>query len=139
MRSVFCEIFLVSYIIRVMTYRSPTTRQLRKMRKDRFYRLLSERCNYMDKASIAQVYLSLIAVIMDELRRDKVVTLPLLGDMQLVQQKRRVAWVGKTQAVIGPRDVLKFRATDDLKRYLSQMQGPAVILNHPIYREAGSL
>jgi len=88
----------------------------------------------MDTTTIAQVYLSVVAVIMDELRRDKVVTLPLLGDLQLKEQKRRVAWVGKTHAVIGPRDVLKFRATDDFKRYLSKMQGPAVILNTPVYR-----
>lgn len=121
-------------IVKRMVHKPPTTRQLRKKRKDRFYKLLSERSNYMDTTAIAQIYLSVVAVIVDELRRDKVVTLPLLGDLQLKEQKRRVAWVGKTQAVIGPRDVLKFRATADLKRYLSQMQGPAVILNQPVYR-----
>lgn len=119
-----------------MTYRPPTTRQLRKLRKDRFYSLLSKRCNYIDTSTVAQFYLSTVAVILDELRRDKIVTLPLLGDLQLVEQKQRVAWIGKTQAVIGPRDVLKFRATNDFKRYLSKMQGPAVILNQPVYRES---
>lgn len=122
-----------------MTYRPPTTRQLRKLRKDRFYRLLSERCNYIDTTTIAQLYLSTVAVVLDELRRDKIVTLPLLGDLQLVEQKQRMAWIGKNQAVIGPRDVLKFRATDDFKRYLSKMQGPAVILNQSVYRDRRNL
>lgn len=117
-----------------MAFKPQTTRQLREKRKERFYSLLSERCNYMNTTTVMQFYLSTVAVVLDELRRGKIVTLPLLGDLQLVEQKRRVAWVGKRQAVIGPRDVLKFRATDDLKRYLSAMQGPAVILNQPVYR-----
>lgn len=117
-----------------MTFKPPTTRELRKLRKDRFYTLLSERCNHIDPTTIAQMYLSVVAVVLDELRKNKVVTLPLLGDIGLVPQKRRMAWIGKRHALIGPRDVLKFRATDDFKRYLSRMQGPAVILDASIYR-----
>jgi len=109
------------------------------MRKDRFYKLLAQRCNYMDDTTIAHFYLGMVAVVLDELRRDKVVTLPLLGDLQLKTQKRRMAWVGRTHALIGPRDVLKFRATDDFKRYLSKMQGPAVILDRSMYRGSGLL
>lgn len=91
----------------------------------------------MDETTVMEFYLSMMSVILDELRRNKIVTLPLLGELKLKKQSQRMALVGRSNVLIGPRDVLKFCATDDLKKYFANIQGPVVILNSSVYREAG--
>jgi hypothetical protein len=58
---------------------TPPLKHLRKkelMDNERFYRLLSQRSNYMDPEAVAMIYLALTMVIVDELRAHKYIRLP---------------------------------------------------------------
>ena len=90
---------------------TPPTKHLRKkelLGNERFYRLLSEHSNYIDPEVAGSVYLSMVYIIVDELRKHKFIRLPTLGDFALVRQKSRPALVGRSQCVIDGFEVLKF-------------------------------
>ena len=90
----------------------------------RFYRLLSEQANFIDPETSFLFYIGLVSLIGDELRKNKFVRLPHLGDFALITQKPRVAWMGRMHAVIGTREILKFFPKERLRRYFSKRQGP---------------
>ena len=92
------------------------------MNSDRFYRLLSEHSNYMDPEAVVRVYLALIIVINKELQKNKFIRLPALGDLALVRQKSRPAWVGRSHCVIDGREVLKFYAKEAFRRHYNARQ-----------------
>ncbi len=68
-------------------------------------------------------YMGMIAAIGDELNKHQFVRLPHLGNMALVMQKPRPAWVGKAHLVIGSRAILKFYPKEYLRRRFSSRQG----------------
>ena len=113
-----------------MAWKAPTNTKYKKnlLSAERFYQLLAEQNNYMDRDTAFIFYMGLIALIGEELRSNKIVRLPHLGDLALVTQKSRVAWVGKVQAVIGPREILRFYPKEHLKRYFAKRQGPPTYL-----------
>ena len=122
-----------------MAWVAPTRHLKNKdvLNEKRFYRLISKQSNYIDPDMAFLFYMSMVAVVGEELRKNKIVRLPHLGDMALVETKPRVAWMGKIQAVIGARDVLRFYPKDRLKRYFAQRQGPprySEILPPPVIR-----
>lgn len=106
---------------------TPPTKYLRKknlLNEKRFYRLLSEQTNFIDPETSLLFYIGLVALIGDELRKNRFVRLPHLGDMALIEQKARPAWLGRTHAIIGSREILKFYPKEHLRRYFSKRQGP---------------
>jgi len=106
---------------------TPPTKHLRNkelLNEKRFYRLISQQSNYIDPEMAFLFYMSMVAVIGEELRTNKIVRLPHLGDMALVKQAPRVAWMGRVQALISAREVLRFYPKDHLKRYFAKRQGP---------------
>ena len=113
-----------------MAWKPPIDRRGKKnlLNDKRFYRLLSEQCNYIDRDTAFLFYMGLVQLVEQELRTHKLVRLPHLGDMALVQQKARPAWVGSSHVRIGPRDVLKFYPKERVRRYFNARQWPAVVL-----------
>ena len=109
-----------------MPWTQPTKYLKRKelVDENRFFRLLGEQSNYIDRDTAFTFYMGLVALIGDELRKNKFIRLPHLCDMALVTQKPRPAWVGKAHLVIGQRDILKVYPKEHLRRYFSQRQGP---------------
>jgi nucleoid DNA-binding protein len=104
---------------------TPPTKHLRRkelLDSKRFYRLLSEHSNYIDQESVARVYLGLVMLIDQELRKNKFVRLPILGDFALVRQKSRPAWVGGAHCVIEGREVAKFYMKEDFRRHINKRQ-----------------
>ncbi|OGZ65185.1 MAG: hypothetical protein A3C50_03010 [Candidatus Staskawiczbacteria bacterium RIFCSPHIGHO2_02_FULL_43_16] len=108
-----------------MPYVSPTKYLKKKelLNSKRFYRLLSAQTNFIDPDTTMLFYVGMAMLITDELRKHNFVRLPILGDFCLVEQKPRVAWLGKLQAVIGTREVLKFYPNYHLRRYFNKRQG----------------
>ncbi len=107
-----------------MSWTTPT-RHLRKkelLGNERFYRLLSEHSNYIDPVVAASIYLSLVYVIVDELRKHKFIRLPTLGDFAIVRQKSRPAWVGRNHCVIDGMEILKFYPKSSFREYFNQRQ-----------------
>ena len=72
----------------------------------------------MDRDTAFIFYTALVSVVGQELRRFGVIRLPHLGDLALVPQKPRVAWMGRQQVRIGEREVLRFYPKRRLKRHL---------------------
>ena len=105
---------------------SPPTKYLKKQEllgNKRFFRLLSKQNNFMDPEVSFLFYAGLVSLIGDELTKNKFIRLPHLGDFALVEQKPRVAWLGRIHAVIGTREVLKFYPKEKLRRYMNKKQG----------------
>ena len=106
---------------------TPPTKHLRKkelMDANRFYRLLGEQCNFVDRDTIFSFYMGLVALVGQELRQHKIIRLPHLGEFALITQKPKTAWVGKAHVVIGAREILKFYPKERLRRYFNSRQGP---------------
>lgn len=92
------------------------------LKKDRFYRLLSEQCNFMDQDTLSVFYMGMVKLVSQELRTNKIARLPHLGDFSLVEQRPRIGWVGKMRVLMGARDVLKFYPQETLRRYFNKRQ-----------------
>lgn len=106
---------------------TPPIKHLKKkqlLSNERFYRLLSEHSDYIAPEAVARIYLGLVVLIGDELKKHKFIRLPIIGDMALVRQKSRPAWVGRTHCVIDGREVLKFYIKEDFRRYINKRQPP---------------
>ncbi len=104
----------------------PKTQYLKRkelLDQKRFFRLLSEKSNYIDYDTSFCFYMGLVELIGQELRENKFIRLPFLGDFCLIEQAPRVAWCGRLQAVISRRDVLKFYVKEDLRRRFNERQG----------------
>lgn len=91
--------------------------------EERFFRLLSEKCGYIDPTTTKLFYLSLVKLISSELRSQGILRLPHLGDMALVAQKAHKGRVGRAQVMIGPSKVLKFYPDSALRRYFNEFSG----------------
>lgn len=105
---------------------TPPTKYLKKkelLDDKRFFRLLSEQSNFIDPDTCFLFYVGLVALIGEELRKNKFFRLPHLGDFAMVEQKPRPAWIGRIHAVIGSREVLKFYPKEHLRRCFNKRQG----------------
>ena len=90
---------------------------------ERFFRLLGLQSRFMDRDIAFVFYMGLVGLIGEELRKNKFVRLPHLGDMALVLQKPRPAWVGRAHVIMGSREVLKFYPKEYLRRRFNKRQG----------------
>ena len=108
-----------------MAWVAPTKHLKRKelLDEDRFFKLLGLKSKFVDRDMAFIFYMGLVELIGAELRANKFIRLPHLGDMGLILQKPRPAWVGKAHVVIGSREVLKFYPKERLRRYFSERQG----------------
>lgn len=114
-----------------VAWTAPTKHLRRKelLGNERFYRLLSQQSNYIDPEAVIRIYLGLVMVIEQELKKNKFIRLPVLGDFALVRQKSRPAWVGQSHCVIDGREVAKFYIKEDFRRHFNRRQ-PIQLLSH---------
>lgn len=113
---------------------TPPTKHLRKkelLDNERFYRLISERSNYIDPEVALRIYFSLVAVITEELNKHKFIRLPILGDFALIRQKSRPAWVGRLHSVIDGMEVLKFYPRSTFREYFNKRQQIQMLSHMP--------
>lgn len=104
---------------------TPKTKYLKTpelLNEKRFYRLISKECNFVDPDFTYLVYMAMVSVIGEELRRHQFCHLPHLGDFALIRQKERPGWAGKLHVVICPRMVLKFYVKEYLRRRFNKRQ-----------------
>lgn len=105
---------------------TPPVKYLKKkelLDKERFFRLLGMKSKFVDRDLAFIFYIGLVELIGAELRINKFIRLPHLGDFALTEQKSRPAWMGKMHAVIGNREILKFYPKKHLRRYFGKRQG----------------
>ena len=103
----------------------PNIKHLKKkelLSEERFFRLLSEQNNYVDPKTCNDFYMGLVRLIADELRKNKFIWLPAIGEYALVQQKSRFGWVGKERIVISGMEILKFYPDMKLRKYFNKRQ-----------------
>lgn len=98
------------------------------LKEDRFYQLLAARCNYVDDKIVKSFYLALVKLVVSELRANKVIRLPHLGDFALVEQKPKTALVGKFRKFIGAIRIVKFYPKDALRQYFSKLDETRTML-----------
>lgn len=84
---------------------------------DRFYRLLSEQCDYIDPESAKSFYIGLVRLLTKELRENGVVRMPYIGDIALVKQRSKWGWVGSTMAYVTGLYALKFYPNKSWREY----------------------
>lgn len=90
------------------------------LKEDRFYQLLSEKCNYLDKDTARAFYMGLVKTISQELRTNGVIRLPHLGDMALVHMKPKSVLVGMTRQVVSGLYALKFYPNKSFREYFAK-------------------
>ena len=76
----------------------------------------------MDQDTVSTIYMGMVKLVSQELRTNKIVRLPHLGDFALVEQKSRPAWTGRAHVQLGAKDILKFYPKEALRRYFSKWQ-----------------
>ena len=107
-----------------MPHTPPINRRQNKnlLNDDRFYTLLGQQYSHISKDEAFIMYIAVVKLVEQELRRHKMVRLPHLGDFALVTYKGGPALVGKQQVTIGDREVLKFYPKERLRRYFNARQ-----------------
>ena len=97
---------------------------------DRFFRLLSERCNYVDDATVRMFYLGLVKLIVSELRTNGAIRLPHIGDFALIKQMAKTILSGRTadgmprRINADPLNMLKFYPKYTLRLYFQKFNRP---------------
>lgn len=100
---------------------------LREMKKsglldeDRFFQLLSEKCNYIDKETAKTFYMAMVKVVVSDLRTNGICRLPHLGDMAIMKQKPRSVLAGTVRKIMQEMYVLKFFPKEALRIYFSKL------------------
>lgn len=90
--------------------------------EDRFFRLLSEKNNYVDVGTVKNFYMGLVETITKDLRDNGVARLPHLGDFALVKKKDHIGWTGKIQQMIRGKYILKFYPKQSWKQYFTKLE-----------------
>lgn len=98
------------------------------LKEDRFYQLLASKCNYVDDKTVKMFYIGMVKLIVSELRTNKFVRLPYLGDFALIEQKPKTALVGKFRKFIGAIKILKFYPKIALRQYFNKMNDTGTLL-----------
>lgn len=108
-----------------MAHKPPIDRQALKgkevMSPVRFFKLLSEKCNYIDQETAQRFYMGLVKLISQELRENGIVRLPHLGDLALVKSPPRSMFAGRGRKVIEGMYMLKFYANNKFREYFSKL------------------
>lgn len=110
-----------------MAYTLKIANAVAKLKKDgvldevTFYRLLSEKCNYMDPEATRTFYMGLVQHMTSELRKHGVVRLPHIGDFYLLKQQNTKGWAGKHMAAIADKYLLKYDPKESWKDYFRKI------------------
>jgi nucleoid DNA-binding protein len=107
-----------------MAWKPPINYKANKdlLRDERFYQLLSKELNHLSRDEVFIIYVAMVQVVAQELRRHRVVRLPHLGDFALVKQSARPGVAGPHKVMLAEREVLKFYPKQRLKRYFAERQ-----------------
>lgn len=107
-----------------MPYTPPINRRENKhlLSDERFYKLLGQQYNHISKDEAFILYIAIVKLVEQELRRHKMVRLPHLGDFALVKYKGGPALMGSQQVRVGEHEVLKFYPKERLRRYFNARQ-----------------
>lgn len=107
-----------------MSWKPPINRRANKnlLNHKRFFRLLSQQCNFLDEETAFAFYSAIVGLVGQELRRSGMVRLPYLGDFGLVETKPRPGWCGKAHVYMGLKRTLRFYPSERLRRYFAQRQ-----------------
>ena len=107
-----------------MAWKPPINYETNKdlLRDERFYQLLSKELNHLSRDEVFIIYVAMVQVVAQELRRHKVVRLPHLGDFALVKRPSRPGVAGPHQVMLPEHEVLKFYPKQRLKRYFAERQ-----------------
>jgi len=89
--------------------------------EDRFFQLLSEQCNYTEKAVVKDFYMGFVRMLTQELRTTGIVRLPHLGFIALVKQKPTVGLSGKQRVRIDGKYMIKFYVKDTWRKYFTKL------------------
>ena len=73
-------------------------------------------------------YIALVKLIVSELRINKVIRLPHLGEFAIIKQKPKTALVGKVRKFIGAFNILKFYPKNALREYFNKMNDTRTLL-----------
>lgn len=111
----------------VMAWKPPINYKANKdlLRDERFYNLLAKELNHLSRDEVFIIYVAMVQVVAQELRRHKVVRLPHLGDFALVKRPSRPGVAGPHQVMLSEHEVLKFYPKQRLKRYFAERQKQA--------------
>lgn len=105
--------------------RNISRRALKKkglLNEDDFYRLLAQKCGYIDEEMAKRFYLGMVRAITEQLRADGVSRMPHLGDFALIWQKQKIAFAGKVRTIIPSQRVLKFIPKEAWRKYFSDLK-----------------
>lgn len=107
-----------------MPYTPPIQRNKRRhlLNDQRFYQLLTQQFSHISRDEAFIMYIAIVKLVEQELRRHKMVRLPHLGDFALVKYKSRPGLVGSHQVRLPEREVLKFYPKERLRRYFNARQ-----------------
>ncbi len=107
-----------------MAWKPPINYKANKdlLRDERFYHLLTKELSHMSRDEVFLIYVAMVQVVAQELRRHKVVRLPHLGDFALVKRAGRPGVAGPHQVMLPDHEVLKFYPKQRLKRYFAERQ-----------------
>ena len=88
-----------------------------------FFKLIAERCNYMDIKLVEEVYREIIRATVQELRKKGMVRFPDFGDFTLIFHKERwsVDINTKTRRLIPTKRSIKFETDIKLKKYIQAL------------------
>lgn len=101
----------------------PALKKMGILDEDKFYRLLSDQCNYIDPKTVKDVfYAGFVRAITKELRVHGVVRLPHIGFFYLLKQKDKMGWAGKFQGILKGKCIIKFYATESWRKYFAKYQ-----------------
>lgn len=93
------------------------------LQPDDFFDQISQRCNYLDKKVVKDVYYEILRLSTQELRKKGMIRFPDLGDFTLIFHKER--WMidvnTKQRRFIPVKRTMKFEVCLKLKKYLQSL------------------
>lgn len=92
-----------------------------KLDEERFFRLLSEQCNYVDSKTMRSFYEGLLRHLTKELRTNGVVKMPHLGTISLVKQNISSTWKGQYSLSKTGRYVLTVNLDEGWRDYFKKL------------------
>ena len=88
--------------------------------EDRFFRLVSSQCDYMDEETIKSVYMAVVRVISKDLKENEIARIPHIGDLVMVEKTARMGLVGKTRVMMPESKVVKFYIDEMFRRHINE-------------------
>ena len=91
------------------------------LKEERFFKLLSQNCNYSSPETTKDFYMGLVRHLTKELRKNGIVRLPHLGDFALVKKKDSLGWAGPRQVILKGKYLLRFYVNESWSGYFTKL------------------